>query len=223
MYSENIKVNGPSGQTLLVMKVWTQDYMLTLRIVFDLFKFIQSIFSHKWAFEVYNMLTVAQIKSNKVLLLRFSLGDTKYPQKQGKFTTFEALFDLYGCFVYIITLQIFRNLAEDVSVIYIKLITAEDLGLWGRPMRDTIIYWRCVQFRVKWARSHAFRSTISRSPTSTLAVSVILFLNQRHCKTHLFNAEFVNLGAKLNILLSKQYIPILKNHCIANKFTETQL
>ena len=75
------------------------------------------------------MLTVAQIKSNKVLLLRFSLGDTKYPQKQGKFTTFEALFDLYGCFVYIIALQIFRNLAEDVSVIYIKLITAVDLGL----------------------------------------------------------------------------------------------
>ena len=75
------------------------------------------------------MLTVAQIKSNKVLLLRFSLGDTKYLQKQGKFTTFEALFDLYGCFVYIITLQIFRNLAEDVSVIHIKLITTEDLSL----------------------------------------------------------------------------------------------
>ena len=63
------------------------------------------------------MLTVAQIKSNKVLLLRFSLGDTKYPQKQGKFTTFEALFDLHGCFVYIIMLQIFRNLVGNVSVI----------------------------------------------------------------------------------------------------------
>ena len=168
------------------------------------------------------MLTVAQIKSNKVLLLRFSLGDTKYPQKQGKFTTFEALFDLYGCFVYIITLQIFRNLAEDVSVIYIKLITAEDLGLWGRPMRDTIIYWRCVQFRVKWARSHAFRSTISRSPTSTLATSVILFLNERCITTHLIHEEFVDLGAILNIILRKQYIPILKNHCIANNCTDTQ-
>ena len=66
------------------------------------------------------MLTVAQIKSNKVLLLRFSLGDTKYPQKQGKFTTFEALFDLHGCFVYINKLQIFVNIAEYVSVIYRK-------------------------------------------------------------------------------------------------------
>ena len=169
------------------------------------------------------MLTVAQIKSNKVLLLRFSLGDTKYPQKQGKFTTFEALFDLYGCFVYIITLQIFRNLAEDVSVIYIKLITAEDLGLWGRPMRDTIIYWRCVQFRVKWARSHAFRSMISRSPTSTPATSVILFSDQRYTILHLFHEEFGNLDAILNILLSKQYISILKNHCIANSSTDTQL
>ena len=75
------------------------------------------------------MLTVAQIKSNKVLLLRFSLGDTKYPQKQGKFTTFEALFDLYGCFLYIIMLRIFRNIVGNVSVIYIKLITAEDLSL----------------------------------------------------------------------------------------------
>ena len=75
------------------------------------------------------MLPLTQIKSIKVLLLCCGSGDTKYPQKQGKFTTFEALFDLYGCFVYIITLQIFRNLAEDVSVIYIKLITAEDLSL----------------------------------------------------------------------------------------------
>ena len=66
------------------------------------------------------MLTVAQIKSNKVLLLRFSLGDTKYPQKQGKFTTFEALFDLHGYFLYIIVLQIFRNIVENVSVIDIK-------------------------------------------------------------------------------------------------------
>ena len=149
--------------------------------------------------------------------------DAKYPQKQVKFTTFEALFVLHGYFMYITMLQIIRNLVCNVSTIYRNLIKAEDLRLWGRPMWDTIIYWRCVQFTVKWARSHAFRSTISRSPTSTLAVSVILFLNQRHCKTHLFNAEFVNLGAKLNILLSKQYIPILKNHCIANKFTETQL
>ena len=178
---------------------------------------------HERSSDVYYKVKRTYVKSFKSSSSSSGSGDTKYPQKQVKFTTFEAHFDLHGCFVYIITLQIFRNLAEDVSVIYIKLITAEDLGLWGRPMRDTIIYWRCVQFRVKWARSHAFRSTISRSPTSTLAVSVILFLNQRHCKTHLFNAEFVNLGAKLNILLSKQYIPILKNHCIANNFTETQL
>ena len=67
------------------------------------------------------MLTVAQIKSNKVLLFRFSLGDTKYPQKQGKFTTFEALFDLHGCFLCIIMLQIFRNLVGSVSKIYKKV------------------------------------------------------------------------------------------------------
>ena len=75
------------------------------------------------------MLTVAQIKSNKVLLLRFSLGDTKYPQKQGKFTTFEALFDLHGHFVYTIMLQIFIKLVGRVSVIYIRLIRAVDLRL----------------------------------------------------------------------------------------------
>ena len=152
-----------------------------------------------------------------------SSEDAKYSQKQVKFTTFEALFVLHGYFMYIIMLQIFGNIVGNVFTIYKKLIKSEDLRLWGRPMWDTIIYWRCVQFTVKWARSHAFRSTISRSPTSTLAVSVILFLNQRHCKTHLFNAEFVNLGAKLNILLSKQYIPILKNHCIANNSIDTQL
>ena len=165
----------------------------------------------------------AHVKSSKPLSSSSDSGDTKYPQKEGKSTTFEAHFDLHGCFMCIIMLQIFKYTTGHVSVSYIKLIKAEDLRLWGRPMWDTIIYWRCVQFRVKWARSHAFRSTISRSPTSTLAVSVILFLNQRHCKIHMFNAEFVNLGAKLNILLSKQYIPILKNHCIANNFTETQL
>ena len=223
MYSENIKVNGPSGQTLLAMKVWTQDYMLTLRIVFDLFKFIQCIFSYKWAFEVYNMLTVAQIKSNKVLLLRFSLGDTKYPQKQGKFTTFEALFDLHGCFVYIVMLQIFRNIVCIISVMHRKQIKAIYLRLWGRPKWDTKIYWRCVQFIVKWARSHAFKSTISRSPTSTLAKSLILFENERYNIKYLFREEFVNLGAIINILLSKQYISILKNHCIANKSIDTQL
>ena len=163
------------------------------------------------------------VKSFMSLSSSSSSEDAKYSRKQVKFTTFKALFVLHGYFMYITMLQIIRNLVCNVSTIYRKLIKAEDLRLWGRPMWDTIIYWRCVQFTVKWARSHAFRSTISRSPTSTLAVSVILFLNQRHCKTHLFNAEFVNLGAKLNILLSKQYIPILKNHCIANKFTETQL
>ena len=177
----------------------------------------------KWSFDIHYTIQWAHVKSFKPLSSSSVSGDTKYPQKQGKFTTFEAHFDLHGCFMYIIMLRIFKDITDHVSVAYIKLIKAEDLRLWGRPMRDTIIYWRCVQFRVKWARSHAFRSTISRSPTSTLAVSVILFLNQRHCKIHLFNAEFVNLGAKLNILLSKQYIPILKNHSIANKFTETQL
>ena len=165
----------------------------------------------------------AYFKSFRLLPSSSSSEDAKYPQKQVKFTTFEALFVLHGYFMYIIMLRIIINLVCNVSTIYRKLIKAKDLRLWGRPMWDSIIYWRCVQFTVKWARSHAFRSTISRSPTSTLAVSVILFLNQRHCKIHLFNAEFVNLGAKLNILLSKQYIPILKNHCIANKFTETQL
>ena len=75
------------------------------------------------------MLTVAQIKSNKVLLLRFSLGDTKYPQKQGKFTTFEALFDLHGCFMYLNKLQIFIKLLSRVYMIYLKLIKAEYLRL----------------------------------------------------------------------------------------------
>ena len=169
------------------------------------------------------MLPLAQIKSIKVLLLCCGSGDTKYPQKQGKFITFEVLFDLHGCFVYIIVLKIFRNLAGNVSMIYRKLIKAEDLRLWGRPMWDSIIYWRCVQFTVKWARSHAVRSMISRSPTSTLATNVILFLNWRYNTNHLFHEEFVNLGDVLNILLSKQYISILKNHCIANNSIDTQL
>ena len=72
------------------------------------------------------MLTLTQIKSIKVLLLCCGSGDTKYPQKQVKFTTFEALFDLHGCFVYIIVLQIFRNLVGNVSVIYRKLIKMVD-------------------------------------------------------------------------------------------------
>ena len=75
------------------------------------------------------MLTVARIKSNKVLLLRFSLEDTKYPQKQGKFTTFEALFVLHGYFMYIIMLQIIRKLVGNVFMISIKLIKAEYLRL----------------------------------------------------------------------------------------------
>ena len=181
------------------------------------------MYLQKLTFYVYYTVELAYVKSFRSLSSGYSSEDAQYSQKQVKFTTFEALFVLHGCFMYIIMLQIVNNLVGNVSVIYRKIIKAEYLRLWGRPMRDTKIYWRCVQFRVKWARSHAFRSTISRSPTSTLAVSVILFLNQRHCKTHLFNAEFVNLGAKLNILLSKQYIPILKNHCIANNSTETQL
>ena len=39
----------------------------------------------------------------------------------------------------------------------------------------------------------------------------------------MFQEEFMNLGAILNILLSKQYIYVFKNHCIANNSTDTQL
>ena len=222
MYSENNKLRGLSGNTLSGMKVWTQDYMLTLRIVFDLFKIIQFMYPHKWAFEINVMLILAQIKSIKGLLLCFGSGDTNYPQKLSKFTTVEALFDCQGYFMYIIMLQIIINLVCNVSTIYRKLIKAEDLRLWGRPVWDTIIYWRCVQFTVKWARSHAFRSTISRSPSSALATSVILLLNQQYSPVHPSHEEFVNLGAILNILLSKQYISILKNHCLANSSTGIQ-
>ena len=129
MYSESVRVSGSSGKTLLNMKVWTQDYMLTLRIIFDLFKIIQLIYSHKWLLELYNTSILAQIKSIKGLLLCFGSGDTNYPQKLSKFTTFEALFELYGCFVYITMLQIFRNLMDNVSVTYKKLIKAVDLRL----------------------------------------------------------------------------------------------
>ena len=177
----------------------------------------------KWSFDVYYTIKWAHVKSFKPLSLRSVSGNTKYPQKQGKSTAFEAHFDLHSCFMYIIMLQIFRDITGHVSVSYMKLIKAEDLRLWGTPMRDTIIYWRCVQFRVKWARSHAFRSMISRSPTSTPATSVILLFNRRYSTIHLFHKEFVNLGAKLIILLSKQYIPILKNHCMANNSIDTQL
>ena len=164
----------------------------------------------------------AYFKSFRSLSSSSSSEDAKYPQKQVKFTTFEALFVLHGYFMYITMLQIIRNLVCNVSTIYRKLIKAEDLRLWGRPMWDTKIYWGCVQFTVKCAPSHAFRSTSSRSPTSTLATDVILFLNWRYSTTHLFHKEFVNLGAILNILLSKQYIPILKNHCMANNSIDTQ-
>ena len=75
------------------------------------------------------MLNLTQIKLIKVLLLCCGSGDTKYPQKQGKFTTFEALFDLHGCFVYIIILQIFIKLVGYVSVIYSKQIRAIYLRL----------------------------------------------------------------------------------------------
>ena len=153
--------------------------MLTLWTVFDLFKVFQLIYSRNWTFKIYNTSILAQIKSNKVLSLCFGSGDTNYPQKLSKFTTFEALFDFHGYFMYIIMLQIFGNIVGNVSTIYRKRIKAEDLRLWGRPMWDSIIYWGCVQFTVKWARSHAFRSMISRSPTSTLAITVIRFLNWR--------------------------------------------
>ena len=70
------------------------------------------------------MLNLTQIKSIKVLLLCCGSGDTKYPQKQGKFTSFEALFDFHGYFMYIIMLQIFGNIVGNVSTIYKKLIKA---------------------------------------------------------------------------------------------------
>ena len=184
---------------------------------------MQSIYLQKWNFYIYYTVQWTRVKSFKSLPSSPGSGDTKYLQKQAKFTTFEAHLDLHGCFMYIIMLQIFKNIVGHVSVSYMKLIKAEDLRLWGRPMRDTIIYWRCVQFRVKWARSHAFRSMILRSPTSTPATGVIFFSNQRYTRLHLFHEEFVNLDAILNILLSKQYISILKNHCIANSSTDTQL
>ena len=169
------------------------------------------------------MVEWAYVKSFRSLSSSSSSEDAKYPQKQVKFTTFEALFVLHGYFMYIIMLQIIINLVCNVSTIYRKLIKADDLRLWGRPMWDTIIYWRCVQFTVKWARSHASESMNSRSPTSTLSTNVILFLNWRYNKTHLFCEEFVNLDDVFNILLSKQYISILKNHCIANNSIDTQL
>ena len=39
----------------------------------------------------------------------------------------------------------------------------------------------------------------------------------------MFNEEFADLGAILNILLRKQYISILKNHCVANNSSDTHL
>ena len=125
---------------------------------------------------IYYTVDWTRVKSSKSLSSSSGSGDTKYSQKQVKFTTFEAHFDLHGCFVSIIMLQIFRNIVGHVSVSFRKPIKAEDLRLWSRPMWDTKIYWRCVQFTVKWARSHAFRSTISRSHTSTLATSAFYLL-----------------------------------------------
>ena len=177
----------------------------------------------KWSLDIYYTVQWTRVKSFKLLSSSSVTWDTKYSQKQVKCTTFEALFDLHGCFMYIIMLQIFRNIVRHVSVWYRKPIKVEDLRLWGRPVWDTRIYWRCVHFTMKWAQSHAFRSTISRSPTSTVATSVILLLNGRYNKIHLFHEEFVNLGDVVNILLRKQYISILKNHCIASKSIDTQL
>ena len=114
--------------------------MLTLRIVFDLFKIIHLIYLHKYHFEIYNASIVAQIKSIKVLMLCCGSGDTKYPQKQGKFTILGVLFDLHGCFVYITMLQIFGNIVGNVSTIYRRLIKAEYLRLLGRHVWDTKIY-----------------------------------------------------------------------------------
>ena len=72
---------------------------------------------------------VAQIKSIKGLLLCFGSGDTNYPQKLSKFTTFEALFDFHGYFMYIIMLQIFRDILDKVSVVCRKIIKAVYLRL----------------------------------------------------------------------------------------------
>ena len=176
-----------------------------------------------WNAYIYYTVNWAHFKSFKSLPSGSGSGDTSYPQKQGKFTTFEVHFDLYGCFVYIVMLKIFKKIVGNVSEIYGKQIKTEDLRLWGRYMWGTRIYWRCVQFTVKWAWSHAFQSTISRSPTSTLATNVILFLNQIYNTKYLVREEFVNLSAIINILLSKQYISILKNHCLANNRTDAQL
>ena len=71
--------------------------------------------------------------------------------------------------------------------------------------------------------THAFESTISRSPASTPATDVILLLNIRYSLYYLSLEEFVNLGAIINILMSKQYISILKNHCIAYNSIDAQL
>ena len=177
----------------------------------------------KWSIDVLYTVEWTYVKSFRSLSSSSSSGEAKYPQKQVKFTTFEALFVLHGYFMYITMLQIIRNLVCNVSTIYRKLIKAVYLRLLGRPMWDTKIYWRFVQFTLKWARSHAFESTISRSPTSTPAMNVILFLNQRYSKKHLLLEEFMDLYAIINILLSKQYNSLLKNHCSVNKSTNTQL
>ena len=62
----------------------------------------------------------------------------------------------------------------------------------------------------------------SRSLTSTLDTGVILYLNQQYNTIHLSHEEFVNLGAILNILLIKQYVSVMKNHCQANNSTSIQ-
>ena len=64
---------------------------------------------------------------------------------------------------------------------------------------------------------------IENSELMLLATNVILFLNQIYNTKYLVREEFVNLSAIINILLSKQYISILKNHCIANNSIDTQL
>ena len=83
----------------------------------------------KLGFNIYYTVNGTHVKSFKSLSSSSGSGDTTYPQKQGKFTTFEAHFDLHGCFVYIIVLQIFRNIVGHVSVSYRKPIKLEDLRL----------------------------------------------------------------------------------------------
>ena len=161
------------------------------------------------------MLILAQIKSIKVLLLCCGSGDTKYPQKQGKFTTFRL--------VWLFCVYYHASNIQKLSGRCICDIYKANNGGRFELMRQTYARHHNL-LKVRTIQSEmSSRSMILRSPTSTLAKSVILFLNQRYTRLNPFHEEFGILDAALNILLSKQYISILKNHCIANNATDTQL